>query len=420
MRTNTREPICLSESASSWWESRSPEKQRAHIKRHPNGKYAKMVKNHSLALKPLTNASKRKRLSLRDAEGQVEGQQGDQGADVDESEEEEESDDGELPDEEEGQTSGADAEGDENAEGETEPASEKKDADFDDAKPDTPPPPPMPPRQDLTNSYRKALPERLKDGVRAFFAALDGGASPGTRADLSNSTEDMARGNIPAVVKKMKPKSKEDADSLVNTIKATMPLAKMAALTVLGIGAAAAGASVLPALLACYYVNRSLSIESLSRSAVYSSLSGSDECDRLVNSFMDWAEGLDKDEINKAMQSSEFVSTSSGLDVKVRRCPIDFYKGLDEDVGRRYLLVVGRQIRGFVMWDKKYGAPNKEANGWYSVLFDGFNENAYRSGRDAETLEPYTEIHRNDLVLVNPARMPYEFAKQWAISVLRR
>lgn len=421
MRTNTREPICLSESASSWWESRSPEKQRAHIKRHPKGKYAKMVKNHSLALKPLTNASKRKRISLRGPDGQVDDQQVEQGADVDESEEEEESDDGEMPEEEEGQTSGADAEGDGDEEGETDAEPEKKDADFaDPPKPQSPPPPPLPPRPDLTNSYRKALPARLKDGVRAFFAALDGGASPGTRADLSDSREDMERGNLPAVVKKMKPKSKEDADTLVNTIKATMPLAKMAALTVLGIGAAAAGASVLPALLACYYVNRSLSIESLSRSAVYSSLSGGDECDRLVNSFMDWAEGLDKDEIQEAMQSSEFVSTSSGLEVKVRRCPLDFYRGLDEDVGRRYLLVVGRQIRGFVMWDKKYGAPNKEANGWYSVLVDGFNENAYRSGRNAETLEPYTAIHRNDLVLVNPSRMPYDFAKQWAISVLRR
>ena len=72
------------------------------------------------------------------------------------------------------------------------------------------------------------------------------------------------------------------------------------------------------------------------------------------------------------------------------------------------------------MWDKKYGTPNKEANGWYSVLVDGFNENAYRTDRDAATLEPYTAIHNNDIVLVNPARMPFDFAKQWAVSVLRR
>lgn len=407
MRTNTREPICLSESASSWWESRSPEKQRAHIKRHPKGKYAKMVKNHSLALKPLTNASKRKRIGLRDEQaGQVDDQSVDSGADQDEEEPEAEAEDGEEQDD------------------------SREDADFDDSEADQeeqrplppalPPTPPPPPRQDMVNSYRRALPSRLKDGVRAFFAALDGGASPGTRADLTDSTEDIQRGNFPEVVKKMKPKSKEDASNLVNTIKATVPIAKIAALTILGVGGAMAGASVLPALLACYFVNKSLSLESLSRSAVYSSLSGGDECDRLVNSFMDWAEGLDKDTIQQAITQSEFVSTSSGLEVKVRRCPLDYYRGLEEDVGRRYLLVVGRQVRGFVMWDKKYGVPDKGANGWYSVLVDGFNENAYHSGRNAETLEPYTEIHNGDLVLVNPARMPYDFAKQWAISVLRR
>ena len=72
------------------------------------------------------------------------------------------------------------------------------------------------------------------------------------------------------------------------------------------------------------------------------------------------------------------------------------------------------------MWDKKYGAPNKEGNGWFAVLFDGFNENSFQSEFSPDNLEPYTTIRKGDVILVNPARMPFEYARQWAISQIRR
>lgn len=417
MHTNSKEPICLSESASSWWESRSPEKQRAHIKRHPKGKYAKMVKNRQLALKPLNkNASKKAKFRNQAGGGNVADNVG--GADAADG-----SEDGDEEDEE-GEADVDDSE----EESEAEPKEDLKDADFEDEdenEESQPRPPairetrPIPPRSAMADSYRSSLPDALKAGLRAFFSALDSGRSPGTRADLSGSREEINRGDIPAVVKKMKPKTQEDASTMVRAIKATLPIAKIAAYGLIGVGAAAAGAGALPAILACFFINSTLDAASMSRSAAYASLSG-DECDRLVETFMDWAEGLNLDAIKKSADG-EFTSTSStGIEVKIRRCPVDYYRGLEEECGRRYLLVVGRKIRGFLMWDKKYGTPSKEANGWYSVLVDGFNENAYRTDRDEATLEPYTAIHRNDIVLVNPARMPYEFAKQWAVSVLRR
>lgn len=419
MHTNSKEPICLSESASSWWDSRSPEKQRAHIKRHPNGKYAKMVKNRQLALKPLNkNATKKvkKRGASPTPPTTPAGGNGgdDEGADDEGGGEE----DDEGGDEDESEKVVADED-----ESEKDSEDDKKDADFADEPAGLPAPRqtrPIPPRSAMADSYRSSLPDALKAGIRSFFSALDSGRSPGTRADLSTAREEMNRGDVPAVVKKMKPKSREDESTLTSAIKATLPLAKVVAYGLIGVGAAAAGAGAIPAILACFFINSTLNSDSLSRSAAYASLSG-DECDRLVNSFMDWAEGLDLDTIAESANQREFTSTSStGVEVKIRRCPLDYYRGLEEAVGRRYLLVVGRKIRGFLMWDKKYGTPNKEANGWYSVLVDGFNENAYRTDRDAATLEPYTAIHNNDIVLVNPARMPFDFAKQWAVSVLRR
>lgn len=416
MHTNSKEPICLSVSASSWWESRSPEKQRAHIRRHPNGKYAKMVKNRQLALKPINkNADKKKQASRKPTGGNVGGNVGGDAGDGD-------GEDAGEEDSEEEDTEEEAADVDE-SEQDTEDTEDTEDADFPDEPAGLPAPRetrPIPPRSAMADSYRSSLPDALKAGIRSFFSALDSGRSPGTRADLSTAREEMNRGDVPAVVKKMKPKSREDESTLTSAIKATLPLAKVVAYGLIGVGAAAAGAGAIPAILACFFINSTLNSDSLSRSAAYASLSG-DECDRLVNSFMDWAEGLDLDTIAESANKREFTSTSStGIEVKIRRCPLDYYRGIEEAVGRRYLLVVGRKIRGFLMWDKKYGTPNKEANGWYSVLVDGFNENAYRTDRDATTLEPYTAIHNNDIVLVNPARMPFDFAKQWAVSVLRR
>ena len=275
---------------------------------------------------------------------------------------------------------------------------------------------PTPPRAHVAESYRKSLPDRLKRGVSAFFAALDGKESLGEHADTSDLSDAVRKGGAAAGVRAMNPKDKQSAQRMLDTIHAITPLAKIAAITILGVTGAVVSGGTLPALLGVFFVNRQLAMSSMSCDN-YRSLSG-DECDRLVHSFMDWVETLDSDAIR---ESVAMVSTSGDqeLVVKVRRCPMQMYKPNPEECSR-YVLVVGRTIRGYIQWDSKYGVADKSANGWFSVLIDGFNENAFRTGRNAATLEPYTTVRKNEVVLVNPARMPFDFAKQWAISTLRR
>lgn len=252
--------------------------------------------------------------------------------------------------------------------------------------------------------------------MSAFFAALDGKESLGEHADTSDLSDAVRKGGAAAGVRAMNPKDKQSAQKMLDTIHAITPLAKIAAITILGVTGAVVSGGTLPALLGVFFVNRQLAMSSMSGDN-YRSLSG-DECDRLVHSFMDWVETLDRDAIR---ESVAMVSTSGDqeLVVKVRRCPMQMYKPNPEECSR-YVLVVGRTIRGYIQWDSKYGVADKSANGWFSVLIDGFNENAFRTGRNAASLEPYTTVRKNEVVLVNPARMPFDFAKQWAISTLRR
>lgn len=276
---------------------------------------------------------------------------------------------------------------------------------------------PTPPRAHLADTYRKSLPERLKNGVGAFFAALDGGKPLGQHVDTVDLADAVRKGGVDAAVRKLNPPNKQAAHTMRDTIKALTPLAKIAAITVLGVAGAVASGGALPAVLGVFFVNRQLAMDSMSGDN-YRSLSG-DECDRLVHSFMDWVEGLDAEGMRNSVSRLVSTSGSGEVVVKVRRCPMQMYKQ-DPEECTRYVLVVGRTIRGYVQWDTQYGAADKSANGWFSVLIDGFNENAFRTGRNAETLEPYTTVRKNEVVLVNPARMPFEFARQWAIATLRR
>ena len=393
MHTNTTEQTSLSASALTWWERLSPERQRAHIKRHPRGKYAKNVKNHTLKLKPLQKKGSRPAIldiadaGNPDAEDQLPN---DEGA------------------EDEGEGEGAEDEG----EGEgAEPEDEGEGAEPEDGgnAPNQPTPPP--PRADMADSYRSSLPDALKAGVRAFFGALSGGQRLGSHADLGGIRDAAASGDIANIVRRMNPPDRQSAGTLHKTMRALMPLAKIAAITTLGMGATVATGGMVPALLAAYYINRHLDSESNSADRMRSQSSEGDECDKLVNSFMDWVESLDAGRIASASSDAQkFV---------VRMCPTQAYIEDPSERGR-YVIVCGNSIRGVIQWDRKYGKPDLQANGWNAVLMHGFNESSWQSGRDKETLEPFTTIFKNDVVLVNPARMPFEYARSWALSVLRR
>lgn len=376
----------------------SPIKQRAHIDRYPNGKYAKNVKRGIIKLKPLDK--KTEDLRERAEKGDKKAQQ---------AYEEMKDKALEEPVGEEQEEAGAPAD-------DAESPKEQDDNDDSGAQPAPPAPPAPPARSDLVDSYRKSLPHRLAEGVAAFFAALDGGHHMGARASGSSLVDALRNGRDP--VNEMRPPNRGSADTLRAAMRAVTPLAKIAAVTVLGVAATTATGGFFPAMLAAFFVNRTLDASSLSRSAAYTSLSGSDSVDRLVNTFMDWVESLDADQIRKAAENNMSVS-ASGINVRTQRCPVELYRS-QSDEPRRYILTVDNRIRGVVMWDKKYGAPNKDGNGWFAVLFDGFNENSFQSEFSPDNLEPYTTIRKGDVILVNPARMPFEYARQWAISQIRR
>lgn len=376
----------------------SPIKQRAHIERYPNGKYAKNVKKGIIELKPLDKKTE----DLRER-----AEQGDKKAQEAYEELKDKALEEPVGEEAAPATEDAPKEQDENDDTGERPA----------PTPPAPPAPPTPPaRSDLVAGYRKSLPHRLAEGVTAFFAALDGGHHMGARASGDSIVGALRSGRDP--VDEMRPPNSGSADTLRATMRAVTPLAKIAAITVLGLAASTITGGFFPAMLAAFFVNRTLDASSLSRSATYTSLSGSDSVDRLVNTFMDWAESLDADQIRKASENNMSVSTS-GIQVRTRRCPVELYRS-QSDEPRRYILTVENRIRGVLMWDKKYGAPNKEGNGWFAVLFDGFNENSFQSEFSPDNLEPYTTIRKGDVILVNPARMPFEYARQWAISQIRR
>ena len=376
----------------------SPIKQRAHIERYPNGKYAKNVKKGIIELKPLDKKTE----DLRER-----AEKGDKKAQEAYEELKDKALEEPVGEEEAPATEDAPNAQDENADTGERPA----------PTPPAPPAPPTPPaRSDLVDSYRKSLPHRLAEGVAAFFAALDGGHHMGARASGDSIVDALRSGRDP--IDEMRPPNRGSADTLRATMRAVTPLAKIAAITVLGLAASTITGGFFPAMLAAFFVNRTLDASSLSRSAAYTSLSGSDSVDRLVNTFMDWAESLDADQIRKASENNMSVS-ASGIQVRTRRCPVELYRS-QSDEPRRYILTVENRIRGVLMWDKKYGAPNKEGNGWFAVLFDGFNENSFQSEFSPDNLEPYTTIRKGDVILVNPARMPFEYARQWAISQIRR
>ena len=377
----------MSRQVSEWWNKLKPETQRRHIKRHPNGKYARWVKSGDLTLKKLRNQSDED--YEKEREGLVEKATGP------------------APDINGGATDDVD-EGDE-------PSSDA---------PPTPPTPPTPADQnqirDASNSYRRSLPQKFKGAFSAFVRSWNGEplGQPASTQDL-----DRAAAQGPnAVVDTLRPRDDQARTTLQRTVKALMPLAKIAALGTLGLAGAAVTGSTLPLMLVSYYINHTLSVSESSSGANDAEVNEDKDVDTLVNSFMQYVNELQehRQRLTSAPASEQTVSESAALTVRLRPCPVAAYRIEQGAQTYRYVIVVCGKIRGTIQYDKALGDPDTEANGWYTVLFHGFNANAFPTQQQAGYQDPYTKVTAKGLRLVNPARMPLDFCLRWARQNIRR
>jgi hypothetical protein len=167
-----------------------------------------------------------------------------------------------------------------------------------------------------------------------------------------------------------------------------------------------------------------------------------DPVTRLVDDYISFWSTIDHgtlyDKISRSGYDTNSVSLSAAIEAPVpadiqasdedeakrlrmtlRTCPTQH--GIPKEHKRRFLLCVNGDVRGFLSWDKAMGDPDKSKFGWVVTLYHGFNENAYRSGRNPKNpMEPFTAIHNGELKLHNPCRMPLALARSWARQALRR
>ena len=155
----------MSRQVSEWWNRLKPETQRAHIKRHPNGKYARWVKAGELTLKKLRNQSdedfdKEREQLVEKARGPVPDINGGQDAPDTESD-----------------TAGPETD-EEDAPAEPSPASQEQ-------------------IQAAAGSYKRSLPSRFKSACSAFVRSWNGApmGSPASTQDLdaASATGDPRR-----------------------------------------------------------------------------------------------------------------------------------------------------------------------------------------------------------------------------------
>ena len=367
----------MSRQVSEWWNKLRPETQRRHIKRHPNGKYARWVKAGELTLKKLRNQSdedfdKEREQLVEKARGPVPDINGGQDA----------------PDTE---SDTAGPETDEEDAPEPSPASQGQ-------------------IQDAAGSYQRSLPSRFKSACSAFVRSWNG-APLGSQASTQDLDAASATGDPRRVADAFNPRDEHARTTLRRTVKALMPLAKIAALGTLGVAGAALTGNTLPLMLVSYFINNTLDAASHSGEQD-GAVNEAQDLDTLVNSFMQYCNQLQE-------QRTQQASTSS-VSVRLKPCPVAKYKIAAGQQTYRYVLVVGDEIRGIVQHDKAMGDPDPSANSWYTVLFHGFNENAFPSVKPMNTVNPYTKVTDKGLRLVNPARMPLEFCLRWARQNIRR
>ena len=158
-----------------------------------------------------------------------------------------------------------------------------------------------------------------------------------------------------------------------------------------------------------------------------------DPAERIVNDFISYWSTIDHEALKDKFEtagtqlestSSHFVDQQNPEDqerirMTLRTCPTQH--GIPKEEKRRFLICVNGSIRGFLSWDTKMGRPDKDKFGWLVTLYHGFNENAYRSGRNPHNdMEPFTAVHRGELKLHNPCRMPIRLARAWARQAIRR
>lgn len=181
-----------------------------------------------------------------------------------------------------------------------------------------------------------------------------------------------------------------------------------------------------------------------------------DTIDKLITSYMDWMNELDFDIISQKiallqaryeMMEEDWKPTKEAIDSKLeddedeeldipseletldsesastvtprisfRVCPTQ--KRTDVKDRTRFDVMFANRAIGSIESDPKIQGNGKSRRSWVVKLFEGFNESAFRSGRD--TTQPYTVVNSNQVVLLNPIRQTHDECKSWIKHVLER
>lgn len=182
-----------------------------------------------------------------------------------------------------------------------------------------------------------------------------------------------------------------------------------------------------------------------------------DTIDKLITTYMDWMNELDFDVISQKisllqaryeMIDEEWSPSQEAIDSKLseededdeidipseletldsesastvtprisfRVCPTQ--KRTDVKYRTRFDVMFANRSIGSIESDPKIEGNGKSRRSWIVKLYEGFNESAFRSGRD--TTQPYTVVNSNQVVLLNPIRQTHDECKSWIKHVLER
>lgn len=118
----------------------------------------------------------------------------------------------------------------------------------------------------------------------------------------------------------------------------------------------------------------------------------------------------EEDEIDIPGELDMLESESGAIPrISFKVCPAQ-KRTAHADRTRYDVMFSGRQI-GQVESDPKINGNGKSRRSWVIKLFEGFNESAYRSGRDST--QPYTVVNSNQVVLLNPIRQTFDECRTW-------
>jgi hypothetical protein len=96
--------------------------------------------------------------------------------------------------------------------------------------------------------------------------------------------------------------------------------------------------------------------------------------------------------------------------ISFRVCPAQ--KRLSSVQRTRFDIMYDGRCIGCLKSDPKISGNGKSTRSWVAQLYEGYNESAFRSGRNES--EPYTAVNKNRVVLFNPHRLTFDEAKVWS------